>query len=82
MMRTMELMQTSQSKQYQYTIIPTRMTNGLKHHLKRIKLCRIITKTKYGRHVPVDTKFRDASLAQQVPTIFAPFSSVFTIAPA
>ncbi len=68
MMRTMELMQSSQNKQYNYTIIPTMYDKRTKASLEAYKKLR----STYGDSVwagviPVDTKFRDASLAMQAP---------------
>ncbi|WP_065978757.1 ParA family protein [Pseudoalteromonas lipolytica] len=75
MMRTMELMQTSQSKQYQYTIIPTMYDKRTKASLEAYKTLQDNYKDKvWSGVVPVDTKFRDASLAQQVPIQFCPRS--------
>ena len=75
MMRTMELMQTSQAKQYQYTIIPTMYDKRTKASLEAYKTLQDNYKDKvWSGVVPVDTKFRDASLAQQVPIQFCPRS--------
>ena len=73
MMRTMELMQSSQSKSYKYTIVPTMYDKRTKASLEAYKSLR----ASYGEAVwpgviPVDTKFRDASLAMKVPSIFCP----------
>ena len=75
MMRTMELMQSSQAKSYEYTIIPTMYDKRTKASLEAYKT---LQKT-YGNRVwpgviPVDTKLRDASLAQKVPIEFCPRS--------
>lgn len=75
MLTTMDLIQSSQTKHYQFTIIPTmydkRTRASLMTYRKLVEL--------YGRHVwagviPEDTKFRDASLAQQPPSVFSPRS--------
>jgi len=73
MMRTMELMQSSQAKTYQYTIVPTMYDKRTKASLEAYKTLR----STYGEKVwpgviPVDTKFRDASLAMKVPNLFSP----------
>ncbi|GEK10873.1 ParA family protein [Pseudoalteromonas sp. McH1-7] len=75
MMRTMELMQSSQQKQYQYTIIPTMYDKRTKASLEAYKtLLATYKDAVWPGVVPVDTKFRDASLAQQVPVQFCPKS--------
>ena len=73
MMRTMELMQSSQSKSYKYTIVPTMYDKRTKASLEAYKSLR----ASYGEAVwpgviPVDTKFRDASLAMKVPSLYCP----------
>lgn len=75
MMRTMELMQSSQDKQYKHTIVPTMYDKRTKASLEAYKSLQ----TSYGDAVwqgviPVDTKFRDASLAQKTPIEFCPKS--------
>ncbi|BBN81129.1 cobyric acid synthase [Pseudoalteromonas sp. A25] len=75
MMRTMELMQSSQSKKYQYTIIPTMYDKRTKASLEAYKT--LLTTYKnyvWPGVIPVDTKFRDASLAQKVPIEYCPKS--------
>ncbi|WP_440055663.1 ParA family protein [Pseudoalteromonas sp. T1lg65] len=75
MMRTMELMQSSQHKQYQYTIIPTMYDKRTKASLEAYKsLVSQYKEAVWPGVVPVDTKFRDASLAQQTPVQFCPKS--------
>lgn len=75
MMRTMELMQTSQAKSYQYTIIPTMYDKRTKASLAAFKTLQQTYQEKvWPGVVPVDTKFRDASLAQQVPVQYCPRS--------
>ncbi|WP_018693199.1 ParA family protein [Algicola sagamiensis] len=75
MLRTMELMQSSQSKAYRYTIVPTMYDKRTKasleayHRLREMYGDRVWTSV-----IPVDTKFRDASLAQQPPSTYAPKS--------
>jgi chromosome partitioning protein len=73
MMRTMELMQTSQAKSYQYTIIPTMYDKRTKASLEAYKtLQSSYTHKVWPGVIPVDTKFRDASLAQKLPSQFCP----------
>ncbi|KZN32946.1 ParA family protein [Pseudoalteromonas luteoviolacea] len=75
MMRTMTLMQSSHSKQYQYTIVPTMYDKRTKASLEAYKSLVESYKDKvWPGVIPVDTKFRDASLAQQVPVQFCPKS--------
>lgn len=75
MMRTMELMQSSQAKQYNYTIIPTMYDKRTKASLEAYKtLLANYEGAVWPGVIPVDTKFRDASLAQQVPVEFCPKS--------
>lgn len=75
MLRTMEIMQQSQSEGYKYTIIPTMFDKRTRASLETYKKLREL----YGENVwngvvPVDTKFRDASLAQTPPSVYAPKS--------
>lgn len=75
MLATITLMCTSQKKNYAYTIIPTMYDKRTKASLATYK----VLKEKYPDDVwpavvPVDTKFRDASLAQTPPNVFAPNS--------
>ncbi|WP_261592219.1 ParA family protein [Pseudoalteromonas holothuriae] len=75
MMRTMELMQSSQSKKYQYTIVPTMYDKRTKASLEAYKnLLSNYKEYVWPGVIPVDTKFRDASLAQKVPIEYCPKS--------
>jgi len=75
MMRTMELMQSSQAKQYNYTIVPTMYDKRTKASLEAYKtLLANYEGVVWPGVIPVDTKFRDASLAQQAPVEFCPKS--------
>ena len=75
MMRTMELMQTSQAKNYEYTIIPTMYDKRTKASLEAYKTLQDTYKDKvWPGVIPVDTKLRDASFAQKVPIEFCPRS--------
>jgi len=75
MMRTMELMQTSQSKAYQYTIIPTMYDKRTKASLEAYKsLLDTYGDKVWPGVIPVDTKFRDASLSQTLPVEYCPKS--------
>lgn len=75
MLRTMEIMEQSQSEGYKYTIVPTMFDKRTKASLETYRKLRDL----YGENVwngviPVDTKFRDASLAQTPPSVFCPKS--------
>lgn len=75
MLRTMEIMQHSQSDQYKYTIVPTMFDKRTKASLETYrKLRELYGENVWNGVVPVDTKFRDASLAQTPPSVFAPKS--------
>ncbi len=78
MMRTMELMQSSQqekSMKYKYTIVPTMYDKRTKASLEAYKNLRMnYPDTVWPGVVPVDTKLRDASLAMKVPTEHCPNS--------
>lgn len=75
MMRTMELMQSSQNKSYNFTIIPTMYDKRTKASLEAYKKLRALYGDKvWPGVVPVDTKLRDASLAMQAPHQFCPKS--------
>jgi len=75
MIATMALMRTSQKKDYAFTIIATMYDKRTKASLEAYKEL----KNKYQEKVwsaviPVDTKFRDASLALTPPNVHAPGS--------
>lgn len=75
MLKTMDLIQSSQTKHYQFTIIPTMYDKRTRASLLTYK--KLVDM--YGRYVwagviPEDTKFRDASLAQQPPSVYSPRS--------
>ncbi len=73
MMRTMELMQSSQAKTYQHTIIPTMYDKRTKASLEAFKKLRhSYPDAVWPGVIPVDTKFRDASLAMKTPPEFNP----------
>ncbi|SFC22987.1 ParA family protein [Pseudoalteromonas denitrificans] len=75
MMRTMQLMQSSQAKQYQYTIIPTMYDKRTKASLEAYKTLRATYQDAvWPGVIPIDTKFRDASLAMKSPVIYCPRS--------
>ena len=75
MMQSMEIMQKSLGKSFDYTIVPTMFD-------KRVNAAadsyRVLT-ANYKEHlwssvIPVDTRFRDASQAQSPPSLFCPKS--------
>ncbi len=73
MLATMQLMHTPGQAGYQFTIVPTLYDKRTKASLEAYKEL----KSKYGDVVwsaviPVDTKMRDASLAQTPPPVYAP----------
>ncbi|UAA38147.1 ParA family protein [Paraneptunicella aestuarii] len=75
MMHTLVIMEKSQNKKFNYTIVPTMFDKRTKAALDAYKKLR----TSYGKSVwssviPVDTRFRDASQAQTPPSVFAPRS--------
>lgn len=76
MLATMQLMQSSNTQPgYQFTIVPTMYDKRTKASLEAYKEL----KSKYqdlvwSAVIPIDTKMRDASLAQTPPPVFAPKS--------
>lgn len=75
MIATMGLMRQSQQKDYSFTIIPTMYDKRTKASLEAYKELKAKYQDKvWSAVVPVDTKFRDASLAQTPPPVFAPRS--------
>lgn len=75
MLKTMELMQQSQSKPYKYTIVPTMYDKRTRASLDTYqKLRELYGDNVWSSVIPVDTKFRDASVAQTPPSVYAPKS--------
>ncbi|AWB67390.1 cobalamin biosynthesis protein CobQ [Saccharobesus litoralis] len=75
MIRTLQLMKRSQQKDYRYTIIPTMFDKRTKASLEAYKeLKRLYSELVWSSVIPVDTKFRDASLQQLPPSVYAPKS--------
>lgn len=73
MMHTLVIMEKSQNKKFNYTIVPTMFDKRTKAAIDAYKKLR----STYGGAVwssviPVDTRFRDASQAQTPPSIYAP----------
>lgn len=75
MLKTLELMQSSQVKDYKYTIVPTMFDKRTKASVLASQALKDLYQEKvWPGVIPIDTKFRDASLAQQPPSVFAPRS--------
>lgn len=75
MIATMALMRTSQQKDYAFTIIATMYDKRTKASLEAYKELKASYQDKvWSAVVPVDTKFRDASLAQTPPNVYTPTS--------
>lgn len=75
MMRTLYLMGRSQKKDYQYTIVPTMFDKRTKASLDAYKQVKSLYGDKvWSNVIPIDTKFRDASVNQIVPSVYAPKS--------
>jgi chromosome partitioning protein len=72
MMKTLEIMQDQQSKPFKYTIVPTmfdKRTKASKMTYK--KLQELYGESLWPGVVPIDTNFRNASVAQKVPSDYA-----------
>ena len=75
MLTTMDLMQTSQTKHYDHTIIPTMFDKRTRASLLTYKkLIQLYREKVWTGVIPEDTKFRDASLAQKPPSVYSPRS--------
>ncbi|KMT65502.1 ParA family protein [Catenovulum maritimum] len=75
MMRTLYLMSRSQKRDYKYTIIPTMFDKRTRASTEAHKeLLETYDDKVWSSVVPVDTKFRDASLDKLVPSAYAPKS--------
>ena len=75
MMKTFEIMQRSKRDKFRYTVIPTMFDKRTRASLMTLQSI----KEQYGGAVwnaviPIDTKFRDASLLHIPPSIYAPGS--------
>ena len=75
MMKTFEIMQRSKRDKFRYTVIPTMFDKRTRASLITLQSI----KEQYGDEVwnaviPIDTKFRDASLLHIPPSIYAPGS--------
>ncbi|MDX3773769.1 ParA family protein [Chromatiaceae bacterium AAb-1] len=75
MIATMALMRPTQQKEYNFTIIPTMYDKRTKASLEAYKELKAKYQDRvWSAVVPVDTQFRNASLAQTPPNVFAPAS--------
>jgi chromosome partitioning protein len=73
MMKTFEIMQRSKRDKFRYTVIPTMFDKRTRASMMTLQSI----KEQYGEAVwnaviPIDTKFRDASLLHIPPSIYAP----------
>lgn len=72
MMRTLELMQSEQAPEFNYTIVPTMFDKRTKASiLSYKKLQETYPNAVWQGVIPIDTNFRNASLAQKVPSDYA-----------
>ncbi len=72
MMKTMDIMQVEQEKPFRYTIVPTMFDKRTKASILTYKKLKELYKNKvWPGVIPIDTNFRNASLAQQVPSDYA-----------
>lgn len=75
MMRTLQLMERTQASRYKYCIVPTMFDKRTKASMAAyLKLKEIYGVDVWNSVIPIDTKFRDASLAQLPPSVYAPKS--------
>jgi chromosome partitioning protein len=75
MIATIKLMSSSQKKSYPYTIVATMYDKRTKASLEAYKVLQQTYQAKvWSAVVPIDTKFRDASLAHMPPNVHAPSS--------
>lgn len=69
MIKTMDMMQVEQEKAFEYTIVPTMFDKRTKASLLAYQQLQEIYQNKvWSGVIPVDTNFRNASIAQQVPS--------------
>ena len=72
MMRTLEMMQTEKESEFTYTIVPTMFDKRTKASiLSYKKLQETYPNSVWQGVIPIDTNFRNASLAQKVPSDYA-----------
>lgn len=72
MMKTMEIMQGAQNGHFNYTIVPTMYDKRTKASLLAYrKLQELYGDNVWSGVIPIDTQFRNASLAQKVPSDYS-----------
>lgn len=72
MMKTMDIMQGEQDNPFKYTIVPTMFDKRTKASILTYqKLKDTYQKKVWAGVIPIDTNFRNASLAQKVPSDYA-----------
>ncbi|MBL4822106.1 MAG: ParA family protein [Colwellia sp.] len=72
MIKTMDLMQGEQSKPFKYTIVPTMFDKRTKASIIAYQQLQETYKEKvWPGVIPIDTNFRNASVAQKVPSHFS-----------
>jgi len=75
MMKTMEIMQVEQDKPFTYTIVPTMFDKRTKASILAYrKLQEQYPDSVWPGVIPIDTNFRNASVARQIPSDHAPSS--------
>jgi len=72
MIKTMDIMQGEQEEPFEYTIIPTMFDKRTKASISAYQQLQDVYKGKvWPGVIPIDTNFRNASIAQKVPSHFA-----------
>jgi chromosome partitioning protein len=72
MIKTMDLMQGEQQERFQYTILPTMFDKRTKASILAYQQLQDTYKDKvWSGVIPIDTNFRNASLARKVPSHFS-----------
>jgi len=75
MMKTLDIMQGEQDDPFAYTIVPTMFDKRTKASLLAYrKLQELYPASVWPGVIPIDTNFRNSSVAQKVPSDFAPSS--------
>lgn len=75
MLATMQLMQAPDQPGFEFTIVPTMYDKRTKASLEAYKELKLKYQDRvWSAVIPIDTKMRDASLAQTPPPVFAPKS--------
>jgi len=72
MIKTMDIMQGEQEKPFEYTIVPTMFDKRTKASILAYQQLQETYQDKvWPGVIPIDTNFRNASVAQKVPSHFA-----------